>query len=164
MQYVVLVGDKEVHVELVHADNSCAEVRIDGRAVSASVVAAGPSELGITLGAEQFWAQIDGDTVWLGERRLRAEVLDLRTLALRRAAAAGVRVEGPQPVRSPMPGRVVAVLAAEGQQVAAGEPLMVVEAMKMENELRAPRAGTVQQLTAAVGETVELGATLCFVA
>ena len=63
-------------------------------------------------------------------------------------------------VRAPMPGRVVAVHAGIGDEVAAGAPLVVVEAMKMQNELLAPRAGTVLRISVAAGDTVERGAIL----
>jgi biotin carboxyl carrier protein len=63
-------------------------------------------------------------------------------------------------VRAPMPGRVVAVHARLGDEVAAGAPLVVVEAMKMQNELLAPRAGTVLRIRVAAGDTVERGAIL----
>jgi biotin carboxyl carrier protein len=63
-------------------------------------------------------------------------------------------------VRAPMPGRVVAVQTRLGEEVAAGAPLVVVEAMKMQNELLAPRAGTVLRIAVAAGDTVERGAIL----
>lgn len=75
------------------------------------------------------------------------------------AGAAG----GDRPVRAPMPGRIVKVLVEDGQEVAAGAGLIVLEAMKMQNELRAPRAGRVRQLAARAGQTVEAGQTLLVV-
>jgi len=63
-------------------------------------------------------------------------------------------------VRAPMPGLVVRIEVAEGQQVDAGAGLVVVEAMKMENELRAPRSGMVQTVHVAIGQAVEKGASL----
>jgi biotin carboxyl carrier protein len=62
-----------------------------------------------------------------------------------------------------MPGKVVRVLVAAGQSVQAGEGMVVVEAMKMENELRAPRAGVVKQIMARPGQSVESGAVLAVV-
>jgi biotin carboxyl carrier protein len=63
-------------------------------------------------------------------------------------------------VKTPMPGRVVKLLVAVGDRVAAGQPVIVVEAMKMENELRAPAGGTVTDVRAAAGMAVETGAVL----
>ena len=67
---------------------------------------------------------------------------------------------GPTEVRAIIPGRVVAVAVVAGEAVSAGQRLLAVEAMKMENELRAPRDGTIDRVVVAVGETVELGDSL----
>lgn len=165
MRYAVLWGEQCVEVDVLDApDGGPITCLIDGREVQCTLSGAQSDDVGVGLQQQQFWAQIDGDTVWLGEQRLRAEVVDLRTLALRRAQQSQKRVDGPQPVTSPMPGRVAAVLVQPGQEVQAGTPLMVIEAMKMENELRAPKAGVVMDMSAILGATVEMGATLCFVA
>lgn len=64
-------------------------------------------------------------------------------------------------VTSPMPGRVVRALVAEGAEVEAGAPVIIVEAMKMENELQAPVAGRVEAIHVSAGDTVDAGALLC---
>ncbi|HPC82637.1 MAG TPA: acetyl-CoA carboxylase biotin carboxyl carrier protein subunit [Thermoanaerobaculaceae bacterium] len=88
------------------------------------------------------------------------DILDHRSRALGGGeTAAG----GDRPVRAAMPGRIVKVLVEDGQEVAAGAGLVVLEAMKMQNELRAPRAGRVRQLTVRPGQTVEAGQTLLVV-
>lgn len=81
---------------------------------------------------------------------------------LRRAAerAAAARPAGPAEVKSPMPGKVVRALVAVGSTVTAGQPVVVVEAMKMENELKAPRDGTVSELRAKDGQAILAGETL----
>lgn len=165
MRYAIMWQGNCVQVELheISADGRVT-CTIDGREVICHLSGSHAHDVGVTLDEQQFWAQIDGDTVWLGEHRLRAEVVDLRTLALRRAQEAVQQVGGRQEVISPMPGRVAALLVRPGQQVAQGEPIMVVEAMKMENELRAPKAGVVEDIAVQVGATVEMGAVLCFVA
>lgn len=73
------------------------------------------------------------------------------------------RASGPARLVSPMPGRVVRVLAAAGDEVAAGQGLVVVEAMKMENELRAPRAGRLAEVRVREGQAVETGALLAVI-
>ena len=70
---------------------------------------------------------------------------------------------GPAQIVAPMPGKVVRVLVTAGQSVQAGEGIVVVEAMKMENELRAPRAGVVKQVMARPGQSVESGSVLAVV-
>jgi biotin carboxyl carrier protein len=76
------------------------------------------------------------------------------------AALARPQASGPQPVRSPMPGKVVKVLVKAGEEVKAGAPVVVVEAMKMENELRAPRDGKVREVKVQEGQAVEANQTL----
>jgi biotin carboxyl carrier protein len=80
-------------------------------------------------------------------------------------ATGGVRTSAPTtvPVKAPMPGRIVRVLVGVGDRVAARQPVVVVEAMKMENELRSPRDGVVTQVLAAPGAAVESGAVLIVV-
>jgi biotin carboxyl carrier protein len=78
----------------------------------------------------------------------------------RRSAAAGVRVEGVQAISAPMPGRIVRVLVTAGERIAAGQGVVVVEAMKMENELRSPKDGVVKEVRVQEGAAVESGAVL----
>jgi len=79
------------------------------------------------------------------------------------AADAGAGAHGEQKVSAPMPGRVVRVLVAPGDEVAAKQPVVVIEAMKMENELRSPRAGRVRDVTVVPGASVEAGRVLVIV-
>jgi biotin carboxyl carrier protein len=79
------------------------------------------------------------------------------------AAEAGTHAHGEQSVVAPMPGRVLRVLVSAGDEVAAKQPLVVVEAMKMENELRAPKAGHVKEVCVAPGTSVEAGKILVVV-
>jgi biotin carboxyl carrier protein len=87
------------------------------------------------------------------------EMLDERRLRMRRASGK-FSLEGPQRIDAPMPGKVVRVLVKQGDQVAEGQGLVVVEAMKMENELKSPKAGAVTELHAVEGQAVESGAKL----
>jgi len=95
----------------------------------------------------------------MGER-VEVEVRGERTRGMETASGKGQGGAGGGTVRAPMPGLVVRIEVAEGQQVDAGAGLVVVEAMKMENELRAPRSGMVQTVHVAVGQAVEKGASL----
>ncbi|HVZ47781.1 MAG TPA: biotin/lipoyl-containing protein [Gemmatimonadaceae bacterium] len=92
--------------------------------------------------------------------RYDVDALDERTRAIRDMADANRAHAGPVPLVAPMPGLVVRVHVAAGDVVAAGQGLVSIEAMKMENELRAVAAGTVRRVVAAVGTAVEKGAVL----
>ena len=92
--------------------------------------------------------------------RFDLEVEDAAIADLRERATAGHEAavhHGPTEVRAIIPGRVVAVAVVAGEAVMTGQRLLAVEAMKMENELRAPRDGTIDRVVVAVGQTVELG-------
>ncbi|MDC0713447.1 biotin/lipoyl-binding protein [Stigmatella sp. ncwal1] len=92
----------------------------------------------------------------------RVDVADERRLRLR-VGAAGFSVEGKQLITAPMPGKVVKVLVQVGDEVKEGQGLIVVEAMKMENELKSPKAGKVTELFAKEGTAVENNAKLVVV-
>jgi biotin carboxyl carrier protein len=111
--------------------------RVDGAAPKVTVAIARPGEDPLIVSAEVETARSAG----------------LAALAKRADAGGGA----PAALRSPMPGRVVKILVKVGDRVTAGQAAVVVEAMKMENELRATRAGTVQELRCAEGATVEAG-------
>jgi biotin carboxyl carrier protein len=97
--------------------------------------------------------------VMVDSELLTVDVADERTLRLR-AGAAGFTVTGKVTLTAPMPGKVVKVLVGPGAQVTEGQGLVVVEAMKMENELKSPKSGTVVEVFAQEGSTVEANAKL----
>lgn len=124
--------------------------------------------LGMTLrlGAQTWVAEFEekGDEIGVLVRGqvTRFDVVDDRTAQLR-AANAVFEVEGRQTINSPMPGKVVKLFVKVGDAVTEGQGLVVVEAMKMENELKSPKAGTVVEVTAVEGQAVENGAKLVVV-
>ena len=91
----------------------------------------------------------------------RFDVADERKMRMR--AAVSFKVDGKQTITAPMPGKIVKVFAKVGDEVAEGQGLVVVEAMKMENELKAPKAGKVTEVLVKEGVTVENGANLVVV-
>ena len=154
-RFAVKVGDRERIVEL---DDGA--VRVDGRDVDVSVAQVSPGIWSLRRGSEQTIAEVDGQggagaapgaaaKLVVEIKRpgqdaivVAAEVADGRRASIVTAArppAGGA----PVVVRSPIPGRVVKLLVKAGDAVSAGQTLVVLEAMKMENELRAPRAGRV---------------------
>lgn len=161
MQYIVLRDEQEFAIEVDETSPNLYSISIDGEQFAVEAFALDGTALSLRFGNHQYWAHVDNNSVTLAGHRVAAEVLDLRHMALRRAQADAQQAGGPAAIVSPMAGKVAAVLVSEGQEVAEGEGLLVVEAMKMENELRAPKAGVVRALSALVGAQVDLGATLC---
>jgi acetyl/propionyl-CoA carboxylase alpha subunit len=99
-------------------------------------------------------------TLWVDGYRFEVEALDERTRAIRDLSAANAAPSGPAPIIAPMPGLIVRVNVSVGDKVEAGQGIVVMEAMKMENELRATAPGTVQTIEVAAGTAVEKGALL----
>jgi biotin carboxyl carrier protein len=161
VKYIVSVDGRELEVE-VQGDR----VTVGGRAFHASL--SGPPGRPVRLllldqVPEALAVEAVGDGRWLlthrGERT-ELEVLDERGRHLRRLAGAAERVSRPAVLRAPMPGLVVRVEVEPGQAVAAGQGVVVLEAMKMENELRAAVPGVVRSIGARPGEAVEKGQVL----
>lgn len=162
MKYFVTVGGREVVVELEgeHAT-------VDGTSYHSAHLTALPGtpirHLTLDGGSEVLAVEAAGRGLWAvgfqGERH-ELEVVDERTRHIRSLTGGGPRAGGPAVLKAPMPGMVMTVAVVEGQHVEAGAALVVLEAMKMENELRATHGGTVSQILAAEGTKVEGGALL----
>lgn len=99
-------------------------------------------------------------TLWVDGYRFETEALDERTRAIRDLSAASAGPTGPAPIVAPMPGLIVRVSVSVGDKVEAGQGIVVMEAMKMENELRATGAGVVKSIEVAAGTAVEKGTLL----
>ena len=90
----------------------------------------------------------------------RLEILDERRKKMKDAQVSGFDMAGMQNVKSPMPGKVIRVMVKAGDEVKEGQGVVVVEAMKMENELKAPKDGVVSEVLATEGQTVDSGTML----
>jgi pyruvate carboxylase subunit B len=162
MKYVVDVQGSRVTVELGGGN-----ARIDGTEVPARMadVEGTPVQL-VTLGdsVHRVVAQrLEGRgnyILWVDGWRFAVEALDERARAIRDMARTTAAAAGPSPLVAPMPGLIVRLLVAPDAEVQAGEPLVVMEAMKMENELRATSAGRVAAIRVQPGDAVEKGAVL----
>jgi len=156
MRYFVTVGGRTVEVDL-----GTEEVRVDGTAAEVDLSrlpGTGVYSLVLDGRSHQLHARRDRPGTWelhLRGRRVRTEVLDERTRQIRELTGAAEGPGGPRPVRAPMPGLVVQVEVEVGQVVGPGDGLLVVEAMKMENELRAEAPATVKEIHVRAGDPVE---------
>jgi biotin carboxyl carrier protein len=139
---------------------------LDGEPVDADVVEIASNTLSILLRGESHEIRIarcsDGVLkVQTGLREFAAEVTDQRSWRGRRLGH--VEAEGRQQITAPMAGKVVRLLVKSGETVDVGQGLMVVEAMKMQNEIRSTKSGTVERLLADEGQTVNAGEILAWI-
>jgi biotin carboxyl carrier protein len=162
VRYFVNIGGRTFEVELRDHD-----VVVDGEVMSADLQAVPGTLLRrLSLDGQSYRVvAIAGEArgAWelqLGGERVHAEVVDERTRAIRAMTARSTGPQGPKPVRAPMPGMVVRVEVEPGQHVHAGQGVVIIEAMKMENELKADAAGIVAKVLAKPGTAVEKGTVL----
>ena len=141
--YTVLVDGRPLRVAVFPTARHFTTLIIDGRCHDAGV---------LRQGANHAVALRDG-------------TFEVTLVAAARGAIAPHRkaANGPAKVSAPMPGKIVRVVAAAGQEVRAGECLVVMEAMKMENEIRSPRGGRIKDVLVKEGQAVESGALLILV-
>jgi acetyl/propionyl-CoA carboxylase alpha subunit len=99
-------------------------------------------------------------TLWIDGYRFVTEGLDERTRAIRDLSAANAAPAGPAPIIAPMPGLIIRVNVSPGDEIQSGHGVVVMEAMKMENELRATASGKVKSVHVTPGTAVEKGALL----
>ena len=146
----IAVGDSPLVVE-----PGLPGVRLDWMGSDAAVLVEGATRTSV-----RFVTEAGRSAVVVGGWHIEVVVASEQLAALREKARRGAGLAGhggPTEVRAIIPGRVVAVSVAPGDEVVAGQQLLVVEAMKMQNELRAPRAGTVASLATGTGRTIEVG-------
>jgi acetyl/propionyl-CoA carboxylase alpha subunit len=164
MKYVVkIAGSETPHEVVVVAD----AVNLDGELVVGHVgeVEGTPVRM-VTIGDEVHRVVVRrggqrGDyTLWVDGYRFDVEALDERTAAIRELSRLTSVASGPAPLIAPMPGLIVRVSVKAGDKVGQGQGLVVMEAMKMENELRAQAAGTVKSVNVTPGTAVEKGMVL----
>ena len=167
-RYSVTVAGQPRAVEVEELEGGQWRVSVDGRERRLELRAAGQGG-GTTVlswleGTKVVQASIDGalpkPTVALRRQVIPVEIADAREAAAAAVVRARPRAAGPVVVKASIPGRLVRVLVKAGDAVTTGRGLAVLEAMKMENELRAPRDGVVKEIHCAEGSAVEAGQAL----
>lgn len=163
MIFDATVGGRTVRVEVRGKDGRYV-VSLDGRAIEVDVQEAGRDFLSLLIEGRSHEVGLErrssGYTVVLEDDVVPVDLADAARGAGTMAKKA---VSGTAHVTAPMPGKIVRVLVEPGDEVAQGQGLVVMEAMKMENELRSPRAGRVRERPAREGQAVETGALLVVV-
>lgn len=164
MKYSVVVDGETVEIDVdgdtVRIGNAVSRARIldlDGPASPVRLLTIGEEIHRVQLRAGESRGRY---TLWIDGFRFEVEALDERTRAIRELSAATAKPSGPAPLVAPMPGMIVRVNVGEGDAVHAGQGLVVMEAMKMENELRAAAAGNIKRVHVSPGTAVEKGALL----
>lgn len=155
MKYEIVIDGKAAALSL--ASERFEYQREGGAAIQReySSAQAGDGTWSILIDGRSYAVAILGaGEVSVNGRVFHVDVFDPRELRGRRSAA---DTSGPQAIAAPMPGRVIRVLVESGREVAAGEGLIVVEAMKMQNEMKAPRAGRITAVKTVAGATVSAG-------
>jgi biotin carboxyl carrier protein len=166
MNYEIVINGARRKVEFTPPANGSSRVKfaVDGRLVEACAIRVSPGVYSILLGGRSLEITSEetpgGLLLRANGREFQVEIIDPRSWPHGRGS--GIELEGRQQIVAPMPGKVVRVLVAAGQQVSAGQGLLVIEAMKMQNEIRSPKSGTVEKL-AREGKTVNAGEVLAIV-
>jgi biotin carboxyl carrier protein len=164
MKLEVEIRGRRRSVEITERDGRllCA---LDGKPVDADAVEVAEATYSILLGGESFEVRVyqspDGLHVMSRGEEFLAHVRDPRRMA--RRAGGGLEAQGRQQVSAPMPGKVVRVLAQAGDKVEHGQGLVVVEAMKMQNEIKSPKSGAVERVLVSEGQNVNAGQPLVVV-
>jgi biotin carboxyl carrier protein len=165
VQYEVEINGRRRRVAIERADR-VARVTIDGRPFDVDAARVDAHTLSLIVNGRTYEIAIAPDpassslAVTVGAALVR---VSLNGRGRWRRTDAGAAATGPERVVAPMSGKIVRVLVQSGEAVHARQPLVVVEAMKMENELRAARAGTVSEVRAHEGQSVDAGALLVVV-
>jgi biotin carboxyl carrier protein len=164
MKYTVVVAGERVDLEIDLNDAGQIVAQVDGRAYSLEAKTVEPGvywfnwdnrsvELSVTPAGEAYTVSVDG-------LRYPAEILDARA-ALRKAAQQGH--DGVVELRAPMPGKIVKILLQPGTEVSANEGVLVMEAMKMQNEVKSPKSGIVKRIAVQENAAVNAGELLAIV-
>jgi biotin carboxyl carrier protein len=161
MKYITTVEDKQFLVEIIddkHISVDGKVYEVDFESVSGqpvySLIVDGRSHESYVAAGDHDWQ------VLLRGRLYPVTVEDEREKRLRSAAGGGVAETGEFHLRAPMPGLVVTILVEEGQAIKKGQVMLILESMKMQNELKSPRDGVIGRLRVKAGETVEQKQTL----
>ena len=141
----VLLDDQPVDADAVEIAPHILSILLNGQSHEIRITPASDGKLKLQTGTQEFTAEVIDPRAWSGRRHSHVEA------------------EGRQQIVAPMPGKVVRLLVKAGDRVEIGQGLFVVEAMKMQNEIRSPKSGTVERVLAKEGQPVNAGEILCVV-
>jgi biotin carboxyl carrier protein len=165
MTYDVVINGTTHRVELIRGEKTWI-CKVDDAMMEVDAALTARDVMSVLLGGKAYAIKreraLSGEThMIVGSARYASEVQDPRSLKTRRANAG--TAEGPQKLAAPMPGKIVRVLAPEKSEVEAGQGVIVIEAMKMQNELKSPKKGVVAKVLVTEGATVNAGDALVII-
>lgn len=164
MKLELTIGDRARNLEIERQGEQL-QFRIDGRVLPADVKQIQPEVYSILIDGEAFEARIEsgasGLRIQIDGREFPIAIADPRQWRRDRNQVAAA--EGHQQIVSSMPGKVVRVMVRAGDAVEAGQGLLVVEAMKMQNEIKSPKAGKIERIATQEGQTVNAGDVLAVI-
>lgn len=155
MKYITTISNRTYEIEILPDG----QVLLNGQPRDVDFLSLDASLYSIITNNRSLEALIEEHSgeyqVLIGGRRYEGQVLDERDQLLRARTGGQADQTGEVSIKAPMPGLIVAVPVEEGQSVKAGQTVVILESMKMQNELKAPRDGTVQRISVAPGQSVE---------
>ena len=166
MKFNVAINGAQRTVEL-EREGGRWRISFDGEAVDADAIEIAPDIFSVLLNAKSYEIRVAPTasgilTLQTGRHEFTAEISDPRAWRGRRHGTH--EAEGRQQILAPMPGKIVRVLVQAGEKVVTGQGLLVVEAMKMQNEIRSPKSGTLERMLVKEDQPVNAGEVLCVVA
>ena len=164
MLYEVTIDGKIHHLQLDRAGGGW-RCRLDGLLVTVDAALNRPNVLSVLMNGKSYDLKREltatGMNIWVGSVPYEARIRDPRSLRGRKDGAGDDL--SPRKLVAPMPGKVVRILIRESAEVEAGQGIVIVEAMKMQNEIKSPKKGILQKLLAAEGSNVNAGDVLAIV-
>ena len=165
MLLTIRIGGREFRAEIKQSGGNW-HCRLDEHEFKVDIAQAGAETLSLLINGRSFEARRDkiggNERIFINDTPYTITLADPRSLRNNRQWRAGEH--GPQTIAASMPGKVVRLLAREGDPIQAGQGIVIIEAMKMQNELRSPGAGTLQKLMARQGANVNAGEILAIIA
>ena len=165
MTYDVVVDGKTHQVELTRGEKTW-HCKVDGQEIEVDAALTARDVLSLLVGGKAYEIKrersLQGELhMVIGSARYAVDVQDPRSLRTRRAVAGADA--GPQKIKAPMPGKIVRIMVTERRRGQGGQGVIVMEAMKMQNEMKSPKDGKVQKILTSEGSAVNAGDTLAII-
>lgn len=167
-KYVVTFDEEQFNLLLLTEDERHVRAVVDGQKYQAELARINPGHLLLRMDGKNYEVYLeslqDAVSIQINGKPATFRLLDARALQLQELAKVRDNTRSGEVIKAPMPGLILRILASEGQEVKANDGLLVIEAMKMENEIRASTHGVIRKIFANEGEAVEKGALLMEIA